>query len=69
MYHYVRRRTSRPFLPKLYLCAAFAYVRVHIVEHVRVYVVGGGGGGGGGGGPRARRPPPSPGSATAYMSV
>ena len=44
----------------LYLCAAFAYVRVHIIVHVRLYVGAGppGGGGGGGGGARARCAPP-----------
>ena len=45
----------------LYLCAAFAYVRVHIIVHVRLYVGAGPPGGGGGTGPLC---PPPPGSAT-----
>ena len=59
MYHYVRIG----HFCRLYLFAAFAYVRVHIVLQVRVYVGagpsgGGGGGGGGRGGHGPVVPPP-----------
>ena len=63
MYHYVRTvgvRIGHFCRSYIYLCAVFAYVRVHIFVHVRVYVGAGPSGGGGGGGGARCAPPLDP---------